>query len=403
MYSHCMTNVKTAAVIGGGVAGPVTAMALRRAGIEATVFEAYAHGADGVGAFLTVAVNGQRALLELDLLDTIREYGFDCPRFEFFSGKGKPLGGFPSAPASANGTVNGLTSRTLRRADLYAALRDEAMRRGVSVQYGKRLVDAERTANGVTAVFADGSRFTADILVGADGLLSRTRELIDPGAPKPRYVPLLNTGGMTRATVSGEPGTMAMYFGRNAFFCHMLAPDGTVWWFANVPQVPELSAAELAAITPAQWRRRLIETFAVDRTPARAVIEATADIAQPWNTYDFPSVPTWHNDRMVLVGDAAHAASPTSGQGASLAIEDALVLAKTLRDAPDATAAFTAYELQRRDRVERIVAEAKKRSAEKMPGPIGRIVRDTMLPLVFKQRAKSGGDDWVLTHEIHWA
>jgi len=397
-----MTTIKTAAIIGGGVAGPVTAMALRRAGIEATVFEAYAHGADGVGVFLTVAVNGQRALRELDLLDTIREYGFDCPRFEFYSGKGKPLGGFPAAPAGETE----LTSRTLRRADLYTALRDEALRRGVNVEYGKRLVHAERGPDGVTAIFDDGSRFTADILVGADGLLSRTRELIDPAAPKPRYVPLLNTGGWARTALPGEPGTpgtMAMYFGRDAFFCHMLAPDGLIWWFANVPQIRELSPAELAAITPERWRRKLIETFAVDATPARAVIEATEQIAAPWNTYDFPSVPHWHRDRIVLVGDAAHAASPTSGQGASLAIEDALVLAKALRDAPDVATAFTAYELQRRDRVERIVAEAKKRSAEKMPGPVGRIIRDAVLPLVFARRAKSGGDDWVLTHEIRWA
>ncbi|NUO57513.1 MAG: FAD-dependent monooxygenase [Hamadaea sp.] len=395
-----MTTSRTAAVIGGGVAGPVTAMALRRAGIEATVFEAYAHGAEGVGSFLTVAVNGQRALRELDLLDLVRRHGFDCPRFEFVSGKGKPLGGFPAAPER---TADGLTSRTLRRTDLYTALRDEALRRGVPIEYGKRLVTTERTSDGVTAVFADGSRFTADILVGADGLLSRTRELIDPAAPKPRYVPLLNTGGFTRAAVPGDPGTMVMYFGRDAFFCHMLAPDGVVWWFANVPQVRELSPAELAAITPDQWRRRLIETFAVDTTPARAVVEATEQIAQPWNTYDFPSVPTWHGDRMVLVGDAAHAASPTSGQGASLAIEDALVLAKSLRDAPDAATAFSAYERERRERVERVVAEAKKRSADKMPGPIGRVVRDLVLPLVFARRAKSGGDDWVLSHEIHWA
>jgi FAD-dependent urate hydroxylase len=395
------TSPRTAAVIGGGVAGPVTAMALRQAGIDATVYEAYDRGADGVGAFLTVAVNGQRALGELGLLDTVREHGFDCPQFEFLSSAGKVLGGFPAAPARPDG----LTSRTIMRADLYRALRDEALRRAVPIEYGKRLVDAERTGDAITAVFADGSRATADLLIGADGLLSRTRTLIDPQAPQPRYVPLLNTGGWTRTTIPGLPGevgTMAMYFGRNAFFCHILDPAGVVWWFANVPQRTELSPAELARITPQQWRARLLETFAADRTPATAVIEATEHIAQPWNTYDFPTVPVWHTDRMVLVGDAAHAASPTSGQGASLAIEDALVLAKSLRDAATTEAGFIAYERQRRDRVERIVAEAKKRSADKMPGPVGRIIRDAVLPLVFARRARTGGDDWVLDHEIRW-
>jgi FAD-dependent urate hydroxylase len=391
-------TIGTVAIIGGGIAGPVTAMALQRVGIDATVYEAHDRGADGVGAFLTVAVNGQRALRELDLLDTIRGLGFDCPRFAFYSGTGKSLGGFPSAPAHPDG----LTSRTLTRADLYRALRDEAVRRGVRIEYRKRLVNRERTHAGVTAAFADGSRATVDLMVGADGLLSRTRTLIDPAAPHPRYVPLLNTGGVTRTPIDGEPGTMAMYFGREAFFCHMLHPDATVWWFANVPQPPELTTAELRDIAPERWRARLLATFAMDRTPATRIIEATAAIAQPWNTYDFPTVPTWHDDRSVLVGDAAHAASPTSGQGASLAIEDALVLAACLRDAPDALAAFAAYERRRRDRVERIVAEAKKRSADKMPGPVGRVFRDLMLPLVFAQRARKGGDDWVLQHEIRW-
>ncbi|NUT33695.1 MAG: FAD-dependent monooxygenase [Hamadaea sp.] len=388
-----------AAVIGGGVAGPVTAMALRHAGIDATVYEAYDRSAEGVGSFLTVAINGQRALRELDLLEPVLAHGFACPRFAFRSGTGKPLGGFPAAPAHADG----LTSHTVSRSDLYSTLRAEALRRGVPIVHGKRLVDARRTEAGVTAVFADGTEAQADLLIGADGLLSRTRTLLDPNAPRPRYVPLLNTGGWaTDVAVPGEPGTMTMYFGKKAFFCHMLAPDGVVWWFANVPQPGELSPAELAAITPAQWRARLLSTFDADRTPAVAVIEAAQQIAQPWNTYDFPSLPTWHDDRMVLVGDAAHAASPTSGQGASLAIEDALTLARCLRDVPGVPAAFAAYEAQRRDRVERVVAEAARLSAEKMPGPVGRIVRDLLLPLVFAVRARKGGADWVLEHEVRW-
>jgi 2-polyprenyl-6-methoxyphenol hydroxylase-like FAD-dependent oxidoreductase len=391
-------TIKSVAIIGGGIAGPVTAMALQRAGLDATIYEAHDRGADHVGAFLTVAVNGQRALRELDLLDTIGGLGFDCPRFTFYSGTGKQLGGFPSAPAHPDG----LTSRTLTRADLYRALRDEAVRRGIRVEYGKRLTDRELTGSGVTAVFADGSRATADLMVGADGLLSRTRTLIDAAAPQPRYVPLLNTGGFARTPVDGEPGTMAMYFGREAFFCHMLHPDGTVWWFANVPQSRELTTADLRDLAPDQWRGRVLATFAKDRTPAIRIIEATADIAQPWNTYDFPTVPTWHDDRSVLVGDAAHAASPTSGQGASLAMEDALVLGICLRDAPDASTAFADYELRRRERVERIVAEAKERSADKMPGPVGRVFRDLMLPLVFAQRVRKGGPDRTLEHEIRW-
>src|SRR5215468_4985266 len=186
-----MTNTtpKNAVVIGSGIAGPVTAMALRKAGIDATVHEAYDYAADGVGSFLTVAVNGQRALRELDLLHILEGKGFDCPRFEFFTGRGRRLGGFASAPRREDT----LTSRTIRRADLYKALRDEALNRGVTIEYGHRIVDAKAGDGGVTAVFADGSTAHGDLLIGADGLLSATRRLVDPQAPQPRYIPLLNT------------------------------------------------------------------------------------------------------------------------------------------------------------------------------------------------------------------
>ncbi|WP_218671476.1 NAD(P)/FAD-dependent oxidoreductase [Microbispora sp. GKU 823] len=166
-----MTN--KALIIGGGIAGPVTAMALQRAGIDSEVFEAYDRGADGVGAFLTLAVNGLEALRLLDLHDLVCDLGMDSPVMEMLNARGKLL------------ATTRQPSRTLRRADLYQALRDEAVRRGVRIHYGRRLVDASATSNGVRAVFADGSEAEGDLLVGADGLRSRTRALIDPAPPAP--------------------------------------------------------------------------------------------------------------------------------------------------------------------------------------------------------------------------
>ncbi|GAB3909365.1 hypothetical protein GCM10027612_85200 [Microbispora bryophytorum subsp. camponoti] len=164
---------KKALIIGGGIAGPVTAMALRRAGIDSEVFEAYDRGAEGVGAFLTLAVNGLEALRLLDLHDLVCDLGMDTPVMEIRNARGRLL------------ATTSQPSRTLRRADLYRALRDEAVRRGVPIHHGKRLVDASVTSGGVRAVFADGGEAAGDLLVGADGLRSRTRALIDPGAPAP--------------------------------------------------------------------------------------------------------------------------------------------------------------------------------------------------------------------------
>jgi 2-polyprenyl-6-methoxyphenol hydroxylase-like FAD-dependent oxidoreductase len=384
-----------ALVIGGGMAGPVTAMALEQAGIDSAVYEAYDRTADGVGAFLTLAVNGMAALHELGLGHLVRGKGFDTPTM-VAEMDGRALVEFSFGDPLPDGTYN----QTITRADLYGVLRDEAVRRGVPIEYGQRLVSAQSTADGVVATFADGTTATGDLLIGADGLRSVTRTIIDPDAPAPRYVPLLNAGGYARGVdLDGEPGVMHMVFGRKCFFGYVIRPDREVWWFVNPPQPRELPASELAAVTPEQWRARLRDLFAGDDFPALAVIDATEHIFSGWNTYDFPKVPVWHRDRMIIIGDAAHATSPASGQGASMALEDAVTLAKCLRDLPDVPAAFAAYENLRRKRVERVVAQGKRNGDGKAAGRIGRL----LLPIVFKFVAKAANrQGWLYEHRIEW-
>ncbi|MEV0971445.1 FAD-dependent oxidoreductase [Microtetraspora glauca] len=380
-----------ALIIGGGIAGPVTAMALQRAGIDSDVFEAYDRGSEGVGAFLTLAINGLEALRILDLHDLVCDLGMDSPRMRMSNGRGKQLGDVRQP------------SRTLRRADLYQALRDEAVRRGVRIHYGKRLDDASITRKGVRAVFADGGTAEGDLLIGADGLRSRTRTIIDPGAPRARHVGLLNTGGFARGvTVPGEPGTSYFIFGKKCFFGYLIHPNGEVWWFANPPSPKEPTREELSAITPAQWRARLVALFKDDVGPMLDIIGATDDIITGWNTYDFPTVPKWWNERMVILGDAAHATSPSSGQGASMAIEDAVVLATCLRDIPDLPGAFAAFERLRRERVERIVAQGKRNGSGKAPGVVGAFTRDLLLPTIMRQVAKKNALAWMHDYRISW-
>lgn len=394
--------MRKALIVGGGVAGPVTAIALRRAGFEVVVCERYDRGSDGVGAYLTLAVNGLAALRTLELSDRVRAKGFDTPEIALSNARGRALARFPNGGALADGTV----SQTITRSDLYEVLRDEAVRQGAHLEYGKDLVDAESTSDGVVARFADGTRHTAELLVGADGLHSRTRRIIDPAAPKARYVGLLNTGGYTTGvTVDSAPGVMNMIFGKRCFFCYIPDPGGRLWWFANPRSAREMSRDELSAISPEQWRARLIRLFDRDSGPAADIVRGSTGLFPAWNTYDFPSVPTWHNDRMIVLGDAAHATSPAAGQGAAMAIEDAVVLAKCLRDIPDVPRAFDVYARLRRDRVESVVAQGKKNGDNKAVGPFARIVRDLMMPLVFKLRERSGASDgqqWMYDYRIDW-
>ncbi|WP_433369542.1 FAD-dependent oxidoreductase [Actinoplanes sp. CA-142083] len=257
--------------------------------------------------------------------------------------------------------------------------------------------------DGVTATFADGSTASGDLLVGADGLRSRTREVLNPDGPAPTYLGLLNAGGFTDRPVEADldrtPGLTQMAFGRRAFFGWSVAPDGRVWWFANPPSKRPVSPGDY---TPESWRAHLIDLFAGEEFPAAAIIRATDVAIGPWNTDDLRRVPVWHSGRVVLAGDAAHAVAPSSGQGASMAIEDAVVLGRCLADRPgDLRAALAAYEQTRRTRVERVVAVGRRNGSGKTAGPVGAAIRDAMLPLVMKMLYRRGNPQaWILDHRV---
>lgn len=389
MYSQKMT--KKALIIGGGIAGPVTAMALQRVGIDAEIYEAHDRGAEGVGAFLTLAINGLEALRLLDLRDLVCDLGMDTPRLELHSGRGRILAAIA------------LPGRTIPRSALYQVLRDEAVRRGAALRYGKRLADADCTATGVRASFTDGDTGQGDLLIGADGLRSRTRGIIDPGAPRARHVGLLNVGGYARGLrLPGEPGVAHLIYGRRCFFGYFIHPDGDIWWFANPPSAREPGRDELLAITAEQWRARLVALFDGDRGPMLDIIAASGQILPGWNTYDLPSVPRWHNDRMVIIGDAVHAAAPSSGQGASMAIEDAVVLAQCLRDNPQPAAAFAAFRRLRRRRVERVVRHGRRSGDGKAHGPVAAALRDLLLPTIMRRMVAADSLAWMYDHRIDW-
>jgi FAD-dependent urate hydroxylase len=394
-----MTQPRTALVVGGGIAGPVAAMALQRAGIQATVYEAHPRNAEGIGIFLTLASNGIDALRTIDADPRALAAGFPTPGIVLRSTTGKHLGTARTGLSLPDGT----TSHTMKRADLYQAIHDEATARGIAIEHGKRLVDAEPAGDGVRAIFEDGTDATGEVLVGADGVHSAVRRLIDPNAPAPTYVGLVNLGGYARGVpVDAQPGSYTLIFGKRAFFGYLLAPDGEVWWFANVPRRDEPAHGEVEAIPAEQWRHRLAELYANDAGPAVRLVAASEIASKASSIHSIPHLPRWHRGRMVVIGDAAHAPTPTSGQGASLAIEDAVVVAKCLRDLPDPQQAFARFEALRRPRVERIIKVAARINSNKTARPLTRVVRDAVLPVILRITTNSKQVNQQYRYHIDW-
>ena len=386
------------------MAGPVAALALHRIGLDVVVHESHPPVDSEIGSWFTVTPNGLDALGAVGALHLAREIGLPTRTNIMLSATGRELGRHALGAPLSDGTP----ALTMKRTRLAAALAQECSRRGIEVRYESGLRSVETTSPGVVrATFADGATREADVLVGGDGVHSTTRRLIDPKAPTGRYVGLVNFGGITPAGATrlndaeAEPESWHFLFGRSAFFGWHATPSGDVVWFVNEPR-PQVDPDERGRTAEREWRTHLAQLFAGDAGPAAALIrDGVLELAGD-NTHDLGHVPTWHRGPLVAIGDAAHAPAPSSGQGASMAMEDGVVLAQVLRDAPDVPTAFATYERLRRARVERVVAAGARSSSSKTPGPLARPLRDAALRLVFRYAITEKKLAWMYDHRIDW-
>jgi 2-polyprenyl-6-methoxyphenol hydroxylase-like FAD-dependent oxidoreductase len=145
--------------------------------------------------------------------------------------------------------------------------------------------------------------------------------------------------------------------------------------------------------TSDSYRQQLLEIHEGDPPEVSRILQALSGPIGAWPVYDILSLPSWHRGSVCLIGDAAHAVGPHVGQGASLALEDAFVLAKCLRDIPEAQRAFSTFEQMRRARVEPILKQSRRTGQQKAPtGWLGRRVRDLILPIFLKSGARAANE-----------
>jgi salicylate hydroxylase len=360
-------------VIGGGVAGAVSALAFRRIGAEVTVHEAYEDPGGDVGSFVSLAANGLRGLEAIGCLERVRRRGFAVPQQRLVSSSGRTLGRM----ARGRAPDDPLHSVTLLRAHLVAELRDAAREAGARVVTGRRLVTADPHVPGdlARARFAGGDDVDADLLVGADGIWSATRDAVVPDAAPPAYAGTYVVGGITGPVPGVEPGVFTMTFARSGAFIHIGAPDGAVWWQAQVTAETEPGPAD-DATRLADLRDRYPEAM-----PAAVLAAATA-VHPTTRQHLLAALPTWHAGRAVLVGDAAHPVG--SGQGASMAVEDGLALAASVQRAGSVPEALAAFEAARRPRVTKVMLGADGNRGTKQAGPVRRRAQELVMPLVVR-------------------
>jgi 2-polyprenyl-6-methoxyphenol hydroxylase-like FAD-dependent oxidoreductase len=167
---------------------------------------------------------------------------------------------------------------------------------------------------------------------------------------------------------------------------------------------PEPTAETLRRTSSADWLELLGELHADDPHPVPDILRANTTEVRGYPIYDLAHVPRWSRGRVVAVGDAVHATSPSVGQGASLALEDAIVLAKCLRDLAASQEAFVAYQRIRQPRVELVVSYAQKINKHKRisRNPLAVLARDAVLPMFLRKAASDTSNRWLYDHHVAW-
>lgn len=329
-------------IIGGGIAGLTTAIALSRIGVQAKVYEA-APEIRAIGAGLALASNAMRGFDRLGLLEEVSRLGRLLPEFVILDSSGKSI---TKADDRAINPKDGLGNFLIHRAKLHDFLRSKLDPNQVYVN--KRAIGLEKILEKTKVKFADGTSVVADYLFVADGVHSAIRKQLVPES-FPRYAGYTCWRGVIDNASLGISCCSETWGAKGRFGIGPLADD-RLYWFAcvNAPQ----NSPEMARMTVGD----LLERFSDYHDPVPQILSAAKGEELIWNDIiDLKPIPHLAFGNIVLLGDAAHATTPNLGQGACQAIEDAVILADEMSGSADYRLAFKAFEKRRLKRVHFIV------------------------------------------------
>lgn len=350
-----MPDVDRTIIIGAGVAGLTAGIALTRAGIDATVFEASSELRE-IGSGLGVQYAAMKALRKIGLEDEVHQLGQPLTAMAWTKWNGKPLVTIPHIPLKEK---LGAQTHNVHRGEFLSLLVRELGRDRIVV--GARFRSFEEDATGVTAHFEDGRTERGAVLLGADGARSilRSHSL---GDGDPRRTNVVVWRSMPRFEHPLLPlGVLRQAYGPGKMFSVVPGTKGRVFWFA-VGLVSEFG--EEPTTDPKQ---ELLNAYGDWAEPVVELLHATPETEiTRTQIFDRPPASHWGTARATLAGDAAHPMMPTLGQGASTGIEDGIVLAENLSQAgslADGAAverALSAYETDRIARTTPLVKDAHK-------------------------------------------
>jgi salicylate hydroxylase len=344
-------------IIGGGIAGLTAAIALQRQGRTVRLFEQASEFGE-VGAGITLTRPASRGLFAIGLEDAIKAAA-DVPvragTVDFESGAHGDNPNVMLTPASGGGNDIPYFYQ-IHRADLHNILLSAVTATDpATIRTSSRLVDFAQDADGVTAIFADGSEARGNVLLGADGIHSQVRRRLFGHEPE-RFTGQVAYRFLVpvRDVVSRlGHGPSVKYTGRNRLLLRYIIRHGTL--VNAVGFVPTREWTGTGWSTPVP-REELLAQFE-GANPDLAALLAAAPIegARKWALFDRDPLPRWAVGRVTILGDAAHPMLPFLGLGSAMGIEDAIVLSRALASSASPDAALDAYQKTRVDRANAVL------------------------------------------------
>ena len=364
------TETERILIVGGGIGGLTAAIALQRAGFDVAVFERAGEMRE-VGAGITLFSNALRVLRALGVEGSILARAAPLEHGDILDPRGRVLVATPVGEVSR---ALGAPSVALARSALLAALAAEIPRDALAL--GRTCVGFEEDDDGVHARFEDGTLERGSLLVGADGIRSKVRAAIH-GESAPRYAGYTCWRAIAPFPVRGlRAGYAFESWGPGRRFGAVRIDAERIYWFASETAPPDGCDRDVA--------REMRARFDGWHDPIAAIVAATDPRAILRNDIvDRPPIArgrSWGRGRVTLLGDAAHASTPNLGQGAALAIEDALVLARRLARHAVGAQALRAYEAERAPRARAIVERSRSLGwIAQRPRAVECAVRDTLM------------------------
>ncbi|MGQ9871972.1 FAD-dependent urate hydroxylase HpxO [Leptodesmis sp.] len=347
-----MENLK-AIVIGAGMGGLTTGLALRQAGFSVEIYDRVSE-LRPAGAAISLWSNGVKVLNRLGLGKAIASIGGQMERMAYYSHTGELLTDFSLSPLIQQvGQRPYPVSRTDLQTMLLQALGPDR------VQLNAKCIAVEQDATSATAIFENGHRATGDLVVGADGTHSAIRQYVVGHSVERCYVGYVNWNGLVPVSDDLAPQTSwTLYVGEGKRASLMPIADNRFYFFLDVPLPKGIES------TPETYREELSGHFKGWADPVQTLIQRLdPNKTNRVEIHDIEPLQTLVKGRVALLGDAAHGTAPDLGQGGCQAMEDAWILANYLTTTNlSVTDALLRYQAARKERVADIILRARKRA-----------------------------------------